>query len=105
MVAAIVAPELHVEGMLLKSPRCPAAAAPIISQTKRISVFLDKVPSGSSRACAYGTRLDTQHSGRFCYTPTSSNQASLQTNLTLLQHRGVNPFSRASTVMRPLPRD
>jgi hypothetical protein len=39
---------------LVKSPRCPAAAAPTISQTKRISVFLDKVPSGSSRDCAHG---------------------------------------------------
>jgi hypothetical protein len=49
MVAAIVAPELHVVGTLLKYPRCPEAAAPTISQTKKISVFLDIVPSASSR--------------------------------------------------------
>jgi hypothetical protein len=49
IVAAIVAPELQLDGTLLKYPRWPQAAAPIISQTKKISVFLDTVASASCR--------------------------------------------------------
>lgn len=51
IVAAMVAPELQLDGTLLKYPRWPQAAAPMISQTKKISVLLDNDPSASSREC------------------------------------------------------
>lgn len=54
IVAAMVAPELQDAGTLLKYPRWPQAAAPMISQTKRTSVLLDNVPFASSRGYARG---------------------------------------------------